>query len=174
MHILTAIISIIVVYFKGDWKNWQKYQATILFIALGNLTYNFLTANYFLWRMEADFISNHTLTEMVYTFIVFPATVILFIGNYPNTKLKQFLHTIQWIGIYAIWEAVFIYTGHIIYQYEWTLWWSIAFLCVMFPLLKLHETRPLLTYFLSALVAVAVLWWFEVPVHVPVEVRNQV
>ncbi|MBU8905323.1 CBO0543 family protein [Desertibacillus haloalkaliphilus] len=173
MHVLTAIISIIAVYFWGDWRNWEKYHTTMLFYALGNLAYNFLTANYFLWRMDADFISNHTLTEMLYTFIVFPATIILFLGNYPKGLIKQVLHNIQWIAIYAVWEYVFSLTGHIEYQYGWSFWWSVFFLCFMFPLFKLHERKPLVAYVLAALIAVTFIWLFDVPVHVPVEERGQ-
>ncbi len=134
--------------------------------------YNFYTANYFLWRLNAEFTPNHSLTEMLYTFIVFPATGLLFLGNYPKTKIKQILHILQWIAIYGAWEYVFTLTGHIDYQYGWTLWWSIGFLFFMFPLLKLHEKHPLVTYMLSGIVAILVLWWFEVPVHLPVEERG--
>ena len=52
---------------------------TMMYFALGNLLYNFLTASYFLWRLDADFFSNHTLTEMLYTFIVFPGTALLYL-----------------------------------------------------------------------------------------------
>ncbi|WP_227935190.1 CBO0543 family protein [Alkalihalobacillus deserti] len=172
MHVFTAIISIIAVFIWGDWRNWKKYHATLLFFALGNLAYNFLTANYFLWRLDADFISNHTLAEMLYTFIVFPATGILFLGNYPEGVIKQILHTLQWIAIYAFWEYIFNLTGSIQYQYGWTFWWSVATLFVMFPLLKLHVKYPLLAYFLFGIVSVVLLWWFDVPVHLPVEERG--
>lgn len=172
MHVLTAIISIIAVFIWGDWRDWKKYHATLLFFALGNLVYNFLTANYFLWRMDADFISNHTLTEMLYTFIVFPATGLLFLSNYPKSVLKQILHTLQWIVIYGVWEYFFTLTGHIEYKYGWTLGWSIVALFFMFPLLKLHVKHPLLTYVLFALVCVGFLWFFDVPVHLPVEDRG--
>ncbi|WP_246050129.1 CBO0543 family protein [Aquibacillus sediminis] len=84
MHVGITILIIIAVWRKGDWRNWEKYHTVMLYFALGNLTYNFLTASYFLWRMDADFISNHTLTEMLYTFIVFPGTALLFIGNFPT------------------------------------------------------------------------------------------
>ncbi|WP_332692159.1 CBO0543 family protein [Halalkalibacter lacteus] len=171
MHVLTAIISILAVIGWGDWRNWQKYHTTLLFFALGNLVYNFLTANYFLWRMHSDFITNHTLTEMLYTFIIFPATGILFLGNAPEGFTKQTLHMLRWIAIYAVWEYIYTLTGHIEYQYGWTLGWSIVALFFMFPLLKLHVKHPLLTYVFFALVSVGFLWWFDVPVHLPVEER---
>ncbi|MGO4886715.1 CBO0543 family protein [Anaerobacillus sp. MEB173] len=172
MHVATALIIVIVVWIWGDWRNWKKYHTTILFVALGNLLYNFLTAGFFLWRLDADFISNHSLTEMLYTFIVFPATVILFLGNFPTDWKGKLKRVLKWIMIYVAWETVFVFTGSIEYQYGWNLGWSAAFDVIMFPLLRLHESRPLLTYFLSGIVAVAVLWWFKVPVHVPVELRG--
>ncbi|SET70536.1 hypothetical protein SAMN05660297_03218 [Natronincola peptidivorans] len=172
MHVATAVIAFIATLRFGDWRNWKKYHATILFIALGNLLYNFLTSNYFLWRLHADFISNHTLTEMLYTFIVFPCTILMFLHNYPTDAFGKTIRTLKWIMIYGIWEWFFVLTGRIQYQYGWSLWWSIAFLFVMFPLLRLHQKHPLLTYILSAIVAIAVLWWFKVPVHLPVEDRS--
>jgi hypothetical protein len=171
MHVLTAIISVIAVFIWGNWRNWKKYHATLLFFALGNLAYNFLTANYFLWRLDADSFSNHTLTEMIYTFIIFPATGLLFLENYPEGVIKQILHNLQWIFIYAIWEYMFNLTGHIEYQFGWTFLWSVAVLFVMFPMLKLHVNHPLLTYILFGIVSTFLLWWFNVPVHLPVEER---
>ena len=171
MHILTAVISVIAVFIWGNWRNWKKYHATLLYFALGNLTYNFLTANYFLWRLDADLLSNHTLTELIYTFIVFPATGLLFLDNYPEGIKKQVLHTLQWIFIYAIWEYAFNLTGDIDYQYGWTFWWSVVVLFVMFPLLRLHVNHPLLSYFLFAVTTVFFLLWFNVPVELPIEER---
>ena len=171
MHVLTGLIVVFFVYKYGDWRNWQKYHTTILFIAMGNLLYNFLTANYFLWRLDADFLSNHSLTEMIYTFIVFPGTVILFLGNYPQTLKRQILHVITWIAIYITWELVFVITNSIDYQYGWNLGWSALFDVVMFPILRVHQNNPLLAYVLSAIVCVSVLLYFDVPVHLPVEKR---
>lgn len=172
MHIFTAIVSVIAVLLLGDWRKWKEFHTTLLFFALGNIVYNFLTANYFLWRLDADFLSNHTLTELIYTFIVFPATAILYLGNYPEGIWKQIIHNLQWIFIYAIWEYVFNFTGSIEYQYGWTYWWSVAVLFVMFPLLKLHVKRPILAYILFALTCVIFVWLFEIPVHLPVEERG--
>lgn len=175
MHVVTAIFILIVTYYTGDWRNWKKYHITILFFAFGNVLYNFLTANYFLWRFNADFISNHTLTEVLYTLVIFPATAILYLGRFPTHNIKaKIIHVITWVTMYTGWEAMFMITDRIHYQYGWTLAWSAAFNSIMFPLLRLHQSRPLLTYVLSAFVAIFVLWWFKVPVHIPVEDRPYV
>lgn len=171
MHVATSFIVIFIIYFWGDWRNWKQYHSTMLYIALCNLLYNFLTANHFLWRLNADFISNHTLTEMLYTFIVFPGTIILFLGNYPKGLKWQIVHHVKWIVIYITWEGFFLFTNRIEYQYGWSIWWSLTILCFMFPAIRLHERKPLLTYILSAIATVVFIWLFDVPVNVPVEDR---
>ncbi|MDL4840443.1 CBO0543 family protein [Aquibacillus rhizosphaerae] len=171
MHIGLALLMILSVWLRGDWRNWQKYHTVMLYYAIGNLTYNFLTANYFLWRMDGDFISNHTLTEMIYTFIIFPGTALLFICNYPSDLRKIIKHYLFWIGLYVGVEAFMTITGHIDYQYGWNLVWSAAFDCIMFPMMRLFYKRPLLAYFISIFIAIFFLWYYKVPVHLPVEER---
>lgn len=173
MHFITAFIVIFAVWRWGDWRNWEKYHLTMLFVVAGNLLYNFLTSNYFLWRLDPDFLPNHSLTEMVYSFIIFPGTVILFLGNYPEGTRNQILHQIKWILIYIGTEGIFLLTGRIIYQYGWNFWCSLAFLCVMFPIIRIHYKRPLLAYLLSGVVAIVVLWIFNIPVELPVQERKQ-
>jgi phosphatidylserine synthase len=173
MHLVTALIVIIAVWRWGDWRNWEQYHLTMLFVVAGNLLYNFMTANYFLWRLDPDFLPNHSMTELIYSFIIFPGTVILFLSNYPVGTGKQIKHHVKWILIYIGMEGLFLLTGRIIYQYGWNIWWSLAFLCVMFPIIRIHYKRPLLAYFLSGIVAAVVLWIFDVPVELPIQERNQ-
>ncbi|MRH45083.1 hypothetical protein GH741_20795 [Aquibacillus halophilus] len=171
MHVGLAILTVFSVWRWGDWRNWREYHSVMLYIAIGNLTYNFLTASYFLWRLDADFLSNHTLTEMLYTFIIFPGTVLLFVGNYPQTKFRVISHYSYWIFIYAGFELIMTFTGHIEYQYGWNLYWSAGFDCIMFPMLMLFYKKPLIAYSLSLPIALILLWYFDVPVHLPVEER---
>lgn len=171
MHVGLTLFVIFAVWRWGDWRNWQKYHTVMLYFALGNLAYNFLTANHFLWRLEADFISNHTLTEMLYTFVVFPGTALLFICNYPDTKRKVWMHYLYWIIIYVGIEWVMTTTGHIKYQFGWGLVWSAAFDCLMFPMLRLYYRKPLLSYIISVPLALFFILYFDIPVHLPVEER---
>ncbi|MGM8214590.1 CBO0543 family protein [Bacillaceae bacterium W0354] len=173
MHLFLALVTVLIVWKWGDWRNWSKYHTVMLYFALGNLLYNFLTSNYFLWRLDADFISGHTLTELLYTFIIFPATALMFIGNYPeNGGFKRvFRHFIWYIFLYAGVEFIFTLTNHIEYQYGWGYWWSVGFDCFMFPMLRLFYKKPLLAYFISIFIGVFFVWWFDVPVHLPVEQR---
>ncbi|MBM7661313.1 hypothetical protein JOC85_002085 [Bacillus mesophilus] len=173
MHIVIGLFVIFAVWKWGDWRNWQKYHTVMLYFAVGNLTYNFLTAGWFLWRLDADFMPNHTTTELLYTFIIFPGTALLFISNFPEYggKVKKFLHYFYWIGIYSVVEWAMTKTGYIEYQYGWTLGWSIGFDTFMFPMLRLFYKRPLIAYLISIPIGIFFLWYFKVPFHIPVEDR---
>lgn len=171
MHVLIGIVTILAVWIKGDYRYWREYHAPMQYIAGANLMYNFLCANYLLWKFNPDLISNHTLTEVVYTLIVFPATALMFLARYPKTPKKIFLHYLTWFSIYVGFEIIFLYLDKIYYQHGWTLLWSAAFVAVMFPMLRLFYTRPLLAYLLSIPISIFLIWYFKVPVHIPIEDR---
>jgi len=172
LHIIIAIICILAAYKWGDWRNWQKYHTTILFFSLGNLLYVYLTAGCYLWRLTQSILPSPALTEFLYTFIVFPATILLFLGNFPQSKWDRVLHVLKWILIYSAVEYLFTVTGNVEYQNGWSLYWSILFNVVMFPILAIHHKRPLLAYLLSAPVCIFVLWFFDIPINIPIEDRN--
>lgn len=174
MHIILAIISILAVWKRKDYLKWKTYYSTMQYIAIGNLTYNFLCASHWLWRLSPDITwFNHTLLEMSYTFIVFPATALMFLSHYPENKgmKKVLLHYVTWIVIYVGVEAIMAQLGSIIYKFGWSLGLSAIFNCIMFPFLRMHYKKPLLTLILSVPMAVFWLWLFDIPVHVPIEKR---
>lgn len=153
----------------GDFKNWKSYQSNMLFFSIGNLLYKYFTANYFLWRINADFSSSYVMTDMIYTFVVFPATALLFQSRFPDNHI--FRYYLKWIIVYILVEVLFIQTGRIQYQYGWSIYWSGLFNIIMFPMLRIHHTRPLLAYILSIPIIVFLIMYFDVPVNVPVEKR---
>ncbi len=169
---MTSMVVAISVWRRGDWKGWLKYHSTILYFVLGNVMYLYLTASYDLWAFEGDFLSNYIFTEMLYIFIVFPGTTILYLSRMPEEKKGRLVHIIKWVLLYAAVESVYTYiTNSIQYDNGWSLSWSILFDCVMFPMLLLHHKRPLLAYALSLPIALFLIWYFEVPVHLPIEQR---
>ncbi len=143
----------------------------MLYYAVGNLTYNFLCANYLLWKLDPDLMPNHPITEMLYTFVVFPATALMFLRRYPSELKKKIIHYLLWIGLYVGIEYFFLLTGRIYYQFDWTYWWSVTLVIIMFPMFRLHHKRPVLTYILSVIITIIFLEVFNIPVEVPIEER---
>jgi hypothetical protein len=172
MHLAVGIWAVIAVWRRGTWRNWKMYHSTMMYFALANLLYNFLSANHFLWKLEPDFMPNHSMTEMVYTFVTFPATALLFLSNYPQDNKKKIIHFFKWIAIYIGVEWFFTTNGRILYQHGWSLLWSLIFDFTLFPMLRLHYKRPLTAYGISVVMCIFWVWLFDVPVDVPIEKRG--
>jgi hypothetical protein len=174
MHIFLALLSIISVAVRGDHQKWKHFYPTMQYIALGNLTYNFLCASHWLWQLSPDVKwFNYTLLEMSYTFITFPFTALMFLSRYPEGqgKWRVFRHYLFWIALYVGFEIVLIFSGGIIYKFGWGLLWSALFDCIMFPFLRLHYKKPLLTMLLSVPMTIFWVLLFEIPVSVPIDKR---
>lgn len=171
MHLAITIWAI-----ASSWRWWscdhfQKYHTTILYMSLLNLLYLFLTIGFPLWRIQPDFGLPFPITSMMYTFIIFPCTVMLFLSRYPASLKRQVLHHIKWIMIYFGVEWVGSFTNRITYDHDWNLGWSFLFVVMMFPMLRLHHKRPLLTYLLSMAIVILILYVFKVPWDIPLENR---
>lgn len=174
MHLILALVSIFAVWFRRDYREWKLYYSTMQYIAIGNLTYNFLCASHWLWQLSPDIKwLNHSLLEMSYTFITFPLTSLMFLSHYPEKKgsWKIFRHYLCWIGLYVGIEYILLLRGNIVYKFEWGLWWSALFDCIMFPFLRLHHRKPLLTLFLSVPMTIFWVWFFDIPVSIPINKR---
>jgi len=140
-------------------------------MSLLNLLYIFLTSGYILWKIQPDLGLPFPIVSMLYTFIIFPCTVILYLSRYPKSVKGQILHNIKWIMIYIVIECLGSLFGRIIYDHSWHLGWSLLFVLTMFPMLRLHYKKPLLAYFLSILFIAFILYKFEVPWKVPMKDR---
>ncbi|WLD92765.1 CBO0543 family protein [Alkalihalobacillus sp. AL-G] len=171
MHIAYTIWALLAAWKWADWRNWKDYHATMLYMPLMNLLYMFLCSRYLLWKVNPEFGISYALIEIMYTFIIFPATVILFLSNYPETRLKIIIHNIKWIFIYIGSEFIGSLFGRIEYQHGWSIGWSLGFLSFMFPMIRLHYKHPVIAYIISIIIIVVLLSIFDVPVDRSAERR---
>ncbi|MBB2479404.1 hypothetical protein H5P36_04320 [Bacillus sp. APMAM] len=154
----------------GDWRNWKKYYSTILYFILGDFIYQyFLYDNYPMWIYTSQGIDKHAGLTHTHIFLIimiikYPATALIYLSKFPlHSRLKQLLHIIVWVVIYAINEQIDIYNHFIKYENGWSFWWSVFFNTVMFILLWVHYRKPLLAWGLS-IVFIVFLWQvFNVP-----------
>lgn len=162
MHITITIWALLAALRWGDWKHLYEYHTTMLYMSTMNLLYFFLTFQYPLWEVQAHLIPSYTIVSLLYTFIVFPCTVILFLSNYPTTSIKKWIHIGKWIAIYIGIEWIGGLFGLIIYHHGWNLSWSLIFLCIMFPMLRLHHRRPYTAYLVSIFIIISLMLIFNV------------
>lgn len=158
MHIGTGILSILCAWKWGDWKNWRKYESTMIYVAMCNLLYNFLYHDHLLWQYKP----HHICSDALATYIILPATCLIFLSNLPDKVSGQLIKIIKFITIYFLFEEAYQKYGRLVYNYGWNILWSLAWLCMMFPMLILHHKKPLVAYVASMIAVIIMLLLFPI------------
>ncbi|WLD91623.1 CBO0543 family protein [Alkalihalobacillus sp. AL-G] len=172
MHLIFISIFLMAALKWGDWKRWRDYYPTILFLITGDLLYNFLFFNHSMWAYQEtifleDILTKHTIISLMIMFIVYPSTVLIYLGKFPHEQGKQILWIMFWILIYVVVEFINSRFLHLInHQNGWNNWWSLAFNVVMFVMLRVHHKNPLIAWGLS-LLWILFLWnMFKIPFEI--------
>lgn len=174
MHTLTHLACIFFVYKYANLQKWRLYHSTLLYICAVNLLYNFLCANYDLWKYKPDIYSNHTLTEVGNSVILLPAIAFIFLSHYPEKQgnKKVLLYYLKWVFLSFLIETIFVYFGKITFHHGYKFWMEPFFYFIMYTFIRLHYKHPLLTYILSVFVVIILLLIFKIPVNTPIDNRH--
>jgi hypothetical protein len=159
---LIGIAGILICWKWGDWRHWSLYYPTILYLLIGDLVSDYLLCSHPLFGF-GEFIEQYAVLDVCVMLLLYPATVILFLSFYPEPQGKQALYILMWVAIYTAAEWIASKTGGFCYHDGWTIWYSLVFNMVMFPLLRLHYKKPLWVWPISAALCFAFLWWFRIP-----------
>jgi hypothetical protein len=169
MRIFLYLAFVFAGYIWGDWKNWRRYYPTYLFLIGGNLFYNALLHNQRLWYYRKGIIGNqilngHLTIAFFIMVFVFPSTILIYLGNFPKQRSKQFFWILLWIFIYTLIEFISNkYLHWIEYNQGWNIYWSILFNLVMFTVLKFHYSKPWLAWIISVLFFIFLYNIFNIP-----------
>lgn len=163
MHLTLALISILTAWRWSDWRNWRQYHSSMLYTTAAGFLYEFLTSwDQALWVFHPDFFYNQTVTIIVYAVVTMPLTILLYLSRYPKTIGKQIRHICLWIGIYVCAEVILLVSGRITYQNGWSIGYSVLFDMIMFPMIKLHHSRPLIAYIISIPIVYGLILFFHI------------
>lgn len=166
MHIVLTALLILFAAIQGNWREWGKYHLTIFYVIICNLLYNHLARKKMLWEYSPDFYPrSHIIVDILYSFINLPAITLLFLTFYPFTasRFRKVRFIALWAGVSLLVEYPFYKFGRLILQNGYEYWMDGLFYIVMYSMIRLHFSRPFLTYILSAIVATFMLWLFKVP-----------
>lgn len=154
----------------GDWRNWKKYQATIIYMMYFSAVYEILCYNYPMWKFEYDqsipFLINHPLITIAISLILYPSIILIFLGRYPTESWKKKISwQILFVFLFSLSEYLMVKFGRITYHNGWTFGWSILFNVNTFFMLSIHYKRPLLAWILSLFFVMFYVYYFQVPVN---------
>lgn len=153
MHV-TIGLAVLVASFKwANWKEWERYYPTILYIIALNLLYKFFALSKFhLWKLSSqDFFFNSHMGIMVWhIFIINTLLTFIYLSNFPEEELKKkIVYILKWVLLFILIEILLLKSNHINYYHGWSLGWTAFFDLVMFSMLRLHYKKPLLAIVLS-------------------------
>ncbi|WP_442599021.1 CBO0543 family protein [Neobacillus sp. D3-1R] len=167
MHLLIASVLGITAYFKGNWREWNKYHSTILYVVNLNLLYEVLCHDKLLWVYNPTlFPKSQIFTTLIYSFFVLPSITLIFLSNYPfkEGKNKKAFYILKWVIASYIIESIYIYFDKIDLKNGYKHWMEPLFYIVMYLMIRLHFSRPFLTYSLSFVIIVVLLNFFHIPI----------
>ena len=165
MYALLTVILIGMAIWKGDWRHWQKYILTMFYVSTCNLLYNLLCKDHMLWKHSPKVLPiSHTMVDVIFTFINLPALVLLYLSHYPYSKpkSKQALYIFKWVVGSLIVEYPFYKMHLLILNNGYAYWMEPIFYTIMYVMMRLHYSRPLLTYPISVVIIVFMLRYFNV------------
>lgn len=172
MHFLLNGLFLVAALKWGNWRNWQEYYSTILFFILGDLLKNFLFHDYSMWEYQETIfwekiLFSHTVITLMIMLITYPSTILLYLGHYPRTRIRQVLWVSFWVFLYSLIEFVNLkYFNLINHFHGWTIGWSVAFNVVMFSTLRVHYKNSLLAWGISFIWLIFLWKVFKIPLDI--------
>lgn len=147
----------------GDWKGWEKYYATVLFVMVVNLAVSFITYHHILWNYSPDaLVKTQTTVELINSFIMLPLATFLYLSKFPaNNELYQYGYMIVWILIFSGLEFIDQTLGGISYKHGWSWLTSSIFDCAIFSIVRLHYLRPIYAWIATLVLTIVILALFN-------------
>lgn len=82
LTIAVIFAHVIAIFAAGTWRHWKEYYPTGLYVIIGDMSYNMLFNERYLWRYHTLY--DHRIADMVYALFVFQCAVMLFLRYYPK------------------------------------------------------------------------------------------
>jgi hypothetical protein len=173
MNLVFGLIYVFLGWKFGNWKDFNKYYSTLLYLIIGDLLSQFLLFNHRMWmfhpvgKIDEWFgMKSHIVIVLIKMVVQYPATIAIFLGRITSSKSQQILSIILWSGIYAINELVGMFSGVLTYHYGWNFWWDCTFNIMMFIMIFIHYKKPILAWILTIPIILGLWWMFDIPFSV--------
>ncbi|MBN3545115.1 CBO0543 family protein [Fictibacillus barbaricus] len=165
MRLIIIGIMWIIAFFKSDWKRWQDYHATILFIIAADFYVSLITYNYTLWDLSSE-LGGHLLNDTLLAVLFFPPVILLYFTYYPKHKgiFRKVLYLMLWVLLFTGIEIAEYYLDNINYDNNWGIMESLFLNIALFIALTVHPARPFFAYFLFLLYVILLITICQIPV----------
>ncbi|WP_138419651.1 CBO0543 family protein [Aquibacillus sediminis] len=164
-HIILMTCIVLLSVFTHSLRDIPKYYKNMAYVGSFNAIYYLLCRRHLVW----DFAPNgiHWLViRFIYTLIITPLIVLIFLSKMPRERVRQVSYIIRWTIIASIVEYVAHKKKLILYSHGWNIYWSGLIYVKMFVCSHLFSKRPLITLALSTVSTAFYILKFKVPILV--------
>lgn len=151
--------------FKSEWRHWEKFQSTILFMIAGNFMIGLITYNYTLWDLSSE-LGGHIVNDFLICLLFFPPAMMVYLTHYTKTNgfIRKAIYISSWALILTFIEGIEYLFDNIHYEHKWNLFKSALVNIVMLSTLSIHYKKPLLAYLLFLIEAILLLIICKIPI----------
>ncbi|WP_223820895.1 CBO0543 family protein [Bacillus sp. S3] len=153
MGLIAIVLSVswIIAAIKFGDRDWKKYYPSMLFAALGNAIYEVLCYKYQLWQMEPNGLGYSIIPMLLLILVGMPLSTWVFLSKYPYHSgiYNKVIYVLIFVLLFIVLEFVSVKLGAITYHHGWNLGWSLVFVIIMFLVIRLHYSWPLLALIIS-------------------------
>jgi hypothetical protein len=113
-----------------------------------------------------DLLPNHLTVSLLIMFVAYPATVLIYLGNLPEKKMKMVLWLLFWVALFSLVEYINLrYLDLVMHHNGWTMTWSVLFNLIIFSMLLLHYKYPISALIISIPIILFFVIFFKVPIY---------
>ena len=164
MHIVLALLLVFANIRFRTYRNILQNWLGIVYVCSMNILYYVLCYPRLTWDFSSKKLSVRFLRQL-HTFIVNPLIILLFLHHIPKRLFDQVRYFMKWIFFSLMIEYIGQRFFHMIYFMRgWNLAWSGVLYGSMYFLSYLVRKHPLLTYLISLLNTLFLLFFFQIPV----------
>jgi hypothetical protein len=153
MHVTIGLTVLLASFKWANWKDWERYYPTILYVIASNLLYKFFALSKFhLWKLSSQdfFFNSHLEVYLWHTIFINSLLTFIYLSNFPEQEIKgKVFYILKWTTLFILMEIIMLTFNHIHYHNGWNLAWTTCFDIVMFCMLRLHFQKPLWAIILS-------------------------
>lgn len=164
MRLVFIALVWVIAFYKSDWRRWQDYHATILFIIAADFLVSLITYKHTLWDLSSE-LGGHVVNDFLLAVFFFPPSILLYFTYFPERKgiFQKSFYLMFWVLLFTCIEVIEYFLDNITYDNNWGFSASFAFNIALFIALTVHQKWPFFAYFLYCIYILLLITICDIP-----------
>lgn len=135
----------------------------MLYVSFLVLLYNMLCHDKYLWVHTGSLFTNNLAINLIHSILILPMVVLIYLVNFPAKYAAKKMYILKWMVGSLIVEYVMVRLDLINFYNGYKFWMEVPFYLLMYAIIRLHHTRPLMSYIISTMIIIFLVYIFNIP-----------